>query len=50
MLPANAEWRYGIAGDRMAWYDSVRLYRRTPQGSWAEVVANVAAQLRARKG
>ena len=50
MVPANAEWRYGIAGDRMAWYDSVRLYRRTPEGGWAEVVAKIAAQLHARRG
>ena len=50
MLPANAEWRYGIAGDRMAWYDSVRLYRRAPEGSWADVVAEVGVRLRARKG
>ena len=50
MVPANAEWRYGIAGDRMAWYDSVRLFRRTPTGDWATVVEQVAAVLRARKG
>jgi len=50
MVPTNAEWRYGIAGDRMAWYDSVRLFRRAPEGSWADVVAEVGVRLRARKG
>ena len=50
LLPANAEWRYGIAGDRMAWYDSVRLFRRAPAGDWAAVVEQVAAIPRARKG
>lgn len=50
MVPANAEWRYGIAGDRMVWYDSVRLFRRALMGDWATVVEQVAAVLRARKG
>lgn len=50
MVPANAEWRYGVAGDRMAWYETVRLFRRPADGGWDGVVAEIAATLRARKG
>jgi Flp pilus assembly protein TadD len=28
------QWRYGIEGEKMPWYESVRLFRQAPDGSW----------------
>jgi tetratricopeptide (TPR) repeat protein len=45
MVPFGADWRYGAAGERMAWYPSVRLVRQRRVGEWAEVLGEVAARL-----
>ncbi len=44
MLPKFSLWRYGLAGDTMPWYGSVRIYRQT-QG-WVDEIAEVARDLR----
>jgi tetratricopeptide (TPR) repeat protein len=47
LAPLSPEWRYGITGDSMPWYPSVRLFRQTAYGEWAPVVERVAAELAA---
>ena len=49
LVPANPEWRYGAAGDRMAWYGSVRLFRQARDAGWAPLVHDVAASIAARQ-
>ena len=48
MVPAVPEWRYGVAGDTMPWYPSVRLIRQAARGDWSEVFERVASDLRKR--
>ncbi|OIQ97159.1 beta-barrel assembly-enhancing protease [mine drainage metagenome] len=48
-LPFAADWRWGraeAAGPSSSlWYPSLRLYRQTAPGAWAELLAGVAADL-----
>lgn len=44
LTPKAPMWRYGLFGDKMPWYDSVKLYRQT--GKWVDVIAQVATDLR----
>ncbi len=46
MAPFSPEWRYGIAGETMPWYPSVRLFRQPSYGAWHPVIAKVAQSLR----
>jgi tetratricopeptide (TPR) repeat protein len=39
LLPSAPEWRYGLAGARMPWYPSVRLYRQETPGDWRAPLA-----------
>ncbi|HUK05587.1 MAG TPA: hypothetical protein VLV90_10960, partial [Burkholderiales bacterium] len=48
LAPLSPEWRYGIAGDAMPWYPSVRLFRQTAYDEWAPVVERVAGELGTR--
>jgi tetratricopeptide (TPR) repeat protein len=45
MVPYGADWRYGGAGERMAWYPSVRLVRQGRVGEWSDVLGEVSARL-----
>jgi tetratricopeptide (TPR) repeat protein len=45
MTPHTPEWRYGIAGETMPWYPSVKLIRQTVPGDWSPVISAVAADL-----
>ncbi|MDX1377141.1 MAG: tetratricopeptide repeat protein, partial [Burkholderiales bacterium] len=45
MVPAVPEWRYGVAGEAMPWYPSVRLVRQAARGDWSDVFARVASAL-----
>lgn len=46
MAPVSPEWRYGVAGDRMDWYPSARVFRQREHGQWSEIIAEVARELR----
>jgi tetratricopeptide (TPR) repeat protein len=48
MVPAVPEWRYGVEGDTMPWYPSVRLIRQAVRGDWSDVFERVASDLRER--
>ncbi|MBF0588646.1 MAG: glycosyltransferase family protein [Magnetococcales bacterium] len=38
MLHEQADWRWGLGGDRTPWYPSVRLFRQRALGGWQGVV------------
>lgn len=44
IIGTHPHWRYGMDGDSLPWYESVKLHRRT--GDWKEVVGRVLADLR----
>jgi tetratricopeptide (TPR) repeat protein len=46
MAPFSPEWRYGIAGDEMPWYPSVRVFRQSTYGEWDAVIDQVSQSLR----
>ncbi|MGF1462612.1 MAG: glycosyltransferase family 9 protein [Maricaulaceae bacterium] len=46
LLSTLPDWRWGFAGDRSPWYQSVRIFRQTRLGDWGPVMAEVAAALR----
>ncbi|MCR5878290.1 tetratricopeptide repeat protein [Phenylobacterium sp. J367] len=48
MIPRKPEWRYGVAGEDLPWYRSVRLFRQGVEGDWAPVLAKVADEVRRR--
>ena len=41
----GSEWRWGLAGERSAWYPSMRIFRQREPGSWSAVIAEVATAL-----
>jgi tetratricopeptide (TPR) repeat protein len=45
VVPVSPEWRYGLEGEGMVWYPSVRLLRQRVAGEWGEVMARAAARL-----
>ncbi len=48
MVPHAPEWRYGLEGEAMPWYPTVRLLRQTEAGTWEGVVNRVAENLSRR--
>ena len=46
LLSREGYWLYG-QGDTTPWYPSIRLFRQTGQGDWAELFGRVEAALRA---
>jgi Tfp pilus assembly protein PilF len=47
LLPSVPDWRYGLQGERMPWYPSLRLFRQPCSRDWPAVVAAVAQALAA---
>lgn len=41
LVPSKPAWRYGVSGDRMVWYDSVRLLRQQKDENWRSVIDRV---------
>ena len=50
LLKKVSEWRWGLEGDTTFWYPSMRLFRQTERGNWAEVMERVAEALRKNFG
>ncbi|MCP9915171.1 tetratricopeptide repeat protein [Cyanobium sp. ATX 6F1] len=48
LLSMVPEWRWGLVGDRTAWYPSARLYRQTMLGDWTGVIERVRLDLEKR--
>ena len=48
LTPYSPEWRYGIRGEKMPWYPSVRQFRQPAFGAWEPVIRGVAQSLRAQ--
>ena len=44
LLPAIADWRWGVATSDTPWYASARLFRQTGEG-WGPVLGEMAAEL-----
>jgi Flp pilus assembly protein TadD len=45
-LPLDPNWRWLLAREDCPWYPSMRLFRQTSLGTWSDVFANMADQLR----
>ncbi|MGD0541832.1 MAG: glycosyltransferase family 9 protein, partial [Tepidisphaeraceae bacterium] len=46
LLPFTPDFRWLLEGRTTSWYPSMRLFRQKTFGDWAEVIENVAAELR----
>ncbi len=46
MAPVRPESRYGLTGESMPWYASIRMFRQEVFGDWNPVIARIAAELR----
>lgn len=44
MIPKNPLWRYGLTGETMPWYKSVKLYRQ--RSGWLDTISHVGSDLR----
>lgn len=45
LLAAVPDWRWGLEGERTAWYPSLRLFRQHQAGDWSELMGRVVAAL-----
>lgn len=46
MVPHVPEWRWGLQGETVPWYESVRVFRQPKQGDWEPVLTDVDGELR----
>lgn len=46
MAPYVPEWRYGLHGENLPWYPSVRMLRQPSPGAWQPVISGVEHALR----
>ncbi|GAA5177680.1 hypothetical protein GCM10025771_15300 [Niveibacterium umoris] len=47
LLHASPDWRWGHAGERSAWYASLRLYRQPALGDWQTPISAIVRDLQA---
>jgi len=47
LLPFAGDWRWGLAGERNAWYPTLRLFRQARPGDWTGAIDAVRAALAA---
>ena len=45
MVPRVPEWRWGISGERVPWYPSVRIFRQPKVNDWSGVMTKVSDAL-----
>jgi Tfp pilus assembly protein PilF len=45
LAPVRSDFRYGLQGERMPWYPSVRMFRQQTAGDWTPVLAEAARRL-----
>lgn len=43
LVPEKPHWHYGVQGDRMPWYNTMRLFRQ--RGDWSGVINQVSEEL-----
>jgi tetratricopeptide (TPR) repeat protein len=48
LTPKKCAWRYAGKGERMRWYDSVRLFRQGDDERWEPVIERIAVELAER--
>lgn len=48
LLPFEAEWRWLVGREDSPWYPTMRLFRQSERGNWSQVLARVAAELKAQ--
>jgi hypothetical protein len=41
LVPSKPAWRYGVSGDKMLFYPSVRMYRQAEGEDWSNVLQRV---------
>jgi tetratricopeptide (TPR) repeat protein len=46
----ESEWRWMLGREDSPWYPTMRIFRQARPGDWDEVIARVAAALKARRG
>ena len=46
LLPKSPDWRWLLDRDDTPWYPSMRLFRQTEAGMWADVLAAVVESVR----
>jgi len=46
LLPAQCDWRWGMDGEKTAWYPSMRIFRQTDLGDWTPVIEALQLALR----
>jgi tetratricopeptide (TPR) repeat protein len=49
-LATHVDWRWGLEREDTPWYPSMRLFRQTCAGDWAEVFSRIATALQSLKG
>jgi len=47
LAPFSPEWRYGLRGEPMPWYPSVRVLRQPSRGDWDSVISAAVGRLQA---
>jgi ADP-heptose:LPS heptosyltransferase len=50
LLARTPEWRWGLTGERTAWYPTMRIFRQNSTGDWKSVVEAVKAALSGESG
>ncbi len=49
LIPSVPDWRWGLAGESTDWYDSMRLFRKSFEENWEDVLARVGGELKGFK-
>ena len=48
LAPSVPPWRYGFSGDKMHFYESVKVFRQNHDEDWDAVIERVTKALKAR--